>query len=186
MDCLECYTLADQLTKGIRVADFESIITEATGTDVIRYATLQTCPLFDTKATEIEDLAPISLCFLLACSKPPRTKRQGVFIAVDMTRWQLSGPDDKSCAIDPCGLGGKVLLYYPAGASTGLLNRKQSNKCLVITKEAVPAIGFVNRANLLAAAAGMRNLVTPTTLALPKGSGRTSPRARTGLRKSRS
>lgn len=179
MTCLECYTLTDRLTKGIRVADFESIITESADMETVRYAAMQTCPLFELGTTTIEMVTPLSLCFLQACSKPPRKKGDGVIIAVDMEQWQLAGPDDASSVIDPCGPGGKALLYYPPSSTAGLLNREQSNKCLVITEKSVPTITRINRANLLAAAAGVhKETLKPDPPAQTRKSGRVSPKAK--------
>lgn len=187
MTCLECYTLTDRLTKGIRVADFESIITESADMETVRYAAMQTCPLFELGTTTIEMVTPLSLCFLQACSKPPRKKGDGVIIAVDMEQWQLAGPDDASSVIDPCGPGGKALLYYPPGATAGLLNREQSNKCLVITEKSIPTIACVNRANLLAAAAGAcKEPIKADSSVQSRRSGRVSPKAQTKQRRSKS
>lgn len=187
MTCLECYTLTDRLTKGIRVADFESIITESADMETVRYASMQTCPLFELNTTTIETVTPLSLCFLQACSKAPRKKGNGVIIAVDMEQWQLAGPDDASSVIDPCGPGGKALLYYPPSSTAGLLNREQSSKCLVITEKSIPTITRINRANLLAVAAGVhREPIKADPPAPTRKSGRVSPKGKTIQHRSKS
>ena len=157
MESLSCYSLYENtITAGIRVDDFESIITVSPETAVVKQVSLQTDPIVEKVAQkDIGDfryLAGVSLSFLHEVTGKPKKAKTHCVLAVDPDRWRLVKDVIPAAVVDPCGLHGHAILLLYANTKCALVSRFDPSLVVGVDENGKPFIKQVNRASLMLSA----------------------------------
>ena len=173
MEALKCYSLiGNKVADGIRVADFESIVTVSHSTTSVKQAVLQTMPVVASDAQtgikeDFQHMASLSLSFIHEVTGKTTITKSGCLLAVDPKLWRIGIDNCSGALIDPCGLTGLVILFLKAGSPNMLSRWDSPDTVLSVNKTGVPEIHKVNRASLmLMAVTGTKQTISAPTKCL--------------------
>ena len=167
MEALKCYTLnGTKVVNGIKVTDFESIVTADSSTTVIKQAVLQTMPVvhpatLDGSKNDFQRITSLSLNFIHEVTGKATIAKSGCLIAVDPKIWRVGTDNIPAALIDPCGLTGCIILFMKAGSQNMLSLWDNPDTVLSVNKTGVPEVLKVNRASrMLMAVTSTKQLIS--------------------------
>ena len=167
MEALKCYTLnGNKVVSGIKVADFESIMTTDPSTTMIKQAVLQTMPVVGSGTmtrtkSDFQNLTSLSLNFIHEVTGKATIAKSCCLLAVDPNIWRVGVDNIPAALIDPCGLTGYIILFLRADSPNMLSLWDSPDTVLSVNKTGVPEVHKVNRASrMLMAVTSSKKLIS--------------------------
>ncbi len=150
MDYLLCYTVKDNVEEGIPVDEFECVVVEDLSTTLLKKAVLQIVPVLKPdNELSLNSVSEASISFLIPPTKKDTLSDEFVVIAVDPAEWKLCYNRVSFGLIDPCGIGGMVLLLVRKNTRHVLSHAKDRHTELCVDEKGKPVIAKCNRASLI-------------------------------------
>lgn len=123
---VKCYTLSDDISEGIKVSAFSSIIADE-GTDTITHAQIHEIVLSD----DYRGSAP-KLSFVIGTDHGTDVSDSAILLSIDTRKWNLYKQGKRRpIMIDPTGKDRHVLVLFHTVDRIRLTGKRDEGKCFI-------------------------------------------------------